>query len=74
MRNLIKVWKTEMGLSLGDKAYYRGSIPVKFEILQSWEHCYFIYLDAFIKCSSRVKIFSVSFLLFIGKLCEKNTV
>ena len=41
-RNLAKVWKAEMGLSQGGKAYHRGSIPAKFEILQYRENCYHI--------------------------------
>ena len=35
VRNLIKVMKTEMGLSLGVEVYNRGSISEKFKILQN---------------------------------------
>ena len=54
-RNLAKVWKAEMGVSQGGKAYHRGSIPAKFEILQYRENCYHTYY-----------IFSCDSLVFLG--------
>ena len=36
----------QTGLSQAGKAYYRESIPAKFEILQNREHCYCAYLIA----------------------------
>ena len=38
VKNLIRVWKTEMGTLQGDKAWSRGSKSELFEFLQNSDH------------------------------------
>ena len=39
VRNLRKVWKTEMGPSKDDRTWSKGLLSELFEILQNRDHC-----------------------------------